>query len=154
TVSGIFLERHNEDRQTRYASSSLLVIFHSAMDECEPVAVPPGSATSATRTMRGPRVANRRCASRTLLRDPRRRSPATRQRAVWTTARSRAEVDGLSFSLQLQPILEAVRHCGEGTVRLAQRRDTGGPQCIEIPAAASSLRGGIADGGVLKAPVL
>src|SRR5262245_63895333 len=105
------------------------------MDGYERVAVLPGSATSATRTMRGPRVANRRCASRTLLRDPRRRNLATRQRAVWSTARSRAEVDGLSFSLQLQPILEAVRHCGEGTVRLAQRRDTRGPQCIEFPAA-------------------
>jgi hypothetical protein len=47
------------------------------------------------------RPANRRCASRTLLRDPRRRSRTTRLTAAWSTTRSRAEADRSSFSLQL-----------------------------------------------------
>src|SRR5206468_8316407 len=46
-----------------------------------------------------------------------------------------------------QPALEAVRHCGKGTVCLAQRRDARGPQRIKPPAAAAPLWGGIADPG-------
>src|SRR5262245_4845163 len=93
---------HNEDRQTLYASSSLLLMIHAAMDCGERVAVQPGSAPSATTTRRGPRFANRRCASGTLLQDPRRRSRATRRTAAWSTARSPAEADLSFFSLQLQ----------------------------------------------------
>src|SRR2546425_3986092 len=138
---------HNEDRQTRCASSSLPLTIPPAMDWGERVAAQPGSASSATRTRRGRRPANRPCAPRTLLRDPRRRSRATRRTAAWSTARSRAEADPSSSSLHLQPALEAVRHGGKGTVRLAQRRDTRGPQRIELPTAAAPLRGGIADPG-------
>ena len=62
-------------------------------------------------------------------------------------ARSRVEADGLFSSLQLQPVLKPVRHCGKGTVRLAQRRDTCGPQRIELTPPTASPRGGIADPG-------
>src|SRR5712691_9029348 len=152
--SGTSPGTHNEDRQTRYASSSLLVTIHAAMDWGERVAAQPGSVSSATRTRRGPRLANPRCASRTLLRDPRRRSRATRPTAAWSTARSRAEAERSSFSLQLQPALEAVRHRGKGTVCLAQRRDTRGPQRIELPTATAPLRGGIAHPGFEEALAL
>src|SRR5262249_47942556 len=54
-------------------------------------------------------------------------------------------------SLQGQPALEAVGHCGKGTVRLAERRDPRGPQRIELPTAAASLRSGLADPRFQKA---
>src|SRR5215813_1404265 len=110
---------HNEDPQTRYASSSLLLTIHVAMDWGERVAAQPGSASFATRTRHRPRLANRRCAFGTLLRDPRRRSRATQRTAAWSTATSRAEADRSSLSLRLQPALQAVRHRGKGTIRLA-----------------------------------
>src|SRR5690349_24194991 len=112
---------HNQDPQTRYASSSLLLTIHNAaMDWGERVAAQPGSASFATRTRRRPRLVNRRCASGTLLRDPRRRSRATRRTAASSTDTSQGEADRSSLSLRLQPALEAVRHRGKGTVRLAQ----------------------------------
>src|SRR6267378_6139789 len=150
-VSGRSPGTRNEDQQTRYASSSLPVTIPPTIVWGEQVAAQPGSASSATRTRRGRRPANRRCASRTLLRDPRRRSRATRRTAAGSTTRSRDEADRSSSSLQLQPALEAVRHRGEGTVRLAQRRDPRRPQRIELPAAAAPLRRGFADPGFQKA---
>src|SRR5262245_48873830 len=53
-----------------------------------------------------------------------------------------------------QPALEAVGHCGKGTVRLAQRRDTRGPQRIELSTAATSLRSGLTDPRFQKTLVL
>src|SRR5439155_18000496 len=153
-VSGTSPGTRNEDRQTRHASSSLLATIHAAMALDERVAAQPGSASSATRTRRDPRPANRRFASRTLLRDPRRRSRATQPTAASSTARLRVEVDRSSSSLQLQLALEAVRHRGKGTIRLAQRRNPRGPQRIELPTAAAPLRRGIADPGFEKALAL
>src|SRR5512134_437997 len=124
------------------------------MDWGERAAVQPGSASSATRTRHGRRPATRRCASRTLLRDPRRRSRATRRIAAWSRARSPAGAYRSSFSLQLQLALEAVRHRGKSPVGLAQRRDPGGPQRIELPTAAASLRSGLPDPRFQKALVL
>src|SRR6266513_1300265 len=98
-VPGTSPGTHNEDLQTRYAFSSLLLTIHAAMDWGERVAAQPGGGSSATRTRRDLRLANRRCASGTLLRDPRRRSRATRRTAAWSTARSRAEADRSSVSL-------------------------------------------------------
>src|SRR6266487_488739 len=145
---------HSEDRPTRYASSSLPVTISAAMDLGERVAAQPGSAGFTTRARRRRRLANRRCASRTLLRDRRRRSRATRRTAAWSTARSRAEADRSSCSLQLQPGLETVRHRGKGAVRLAHRRNARGPQGIELPTPAAALRRGIADPGFEEALAL
>src|SRR5262245_47397081 len=119
-------------------------MIRAAMDCAQPVAALPGSATSATRTMRGSRVANRPCASQTPLRDRRRRTRATQRKAAWSTATSQGEADRLSLSLRLQPVLKALRHCCKGTVRLSQRRDTRGPQRIEFPTPPAPLRSGIA----------
>src|SRR5262245_57749285 len=135
---------HSEDRQISYAFSSLLLMIHAPMDWGERAAAPPGNVVSATRATRGPRLANRRCASRTLLRDPQRRSRATRRPTAWSIARSQAEADWSSPSLQLQPALETIRHRSKDTVGVAQCRNTRGPQRIELPTAAAPLRGGIA----------
>src|SRR4030095_15726181 len=109
-VSGTSPGMYNEDRQTSYAYSSLLLRIHAAMEWGERVPVQRGNVSSATRTRRGPRLVNQRCALRTLLRDPLRRSRATRRTTAWSTARSRGGADWSSFSLQLQPALQAVRH--------------------------------------------
>jgi len=69
------------------------------MNSGERVAVKLGNVSSATRTRRSPRLANQRCASRTLLGDPLRRSRAIRRTTASSTARSRAEADWSSLSL-------------------------------------------------------
>src|SRR5215813_12341946 len=134
-VSGASPGTHSEDRQTRYVFSSLPLTIHAALDSDEWVAAQPGSAWSATRTRRRPPLVNRHFESGTLLPDPRRRSRATLRTGAWSTARSRAEADQLFFALRPVGIaaLEAVRHRGKGTIRLAQRRDTYRPECIELP---------------------
>jgi len=70
------------------------------------VEVRPGSVSFASRTTRAQRSANRHCVSQILRRDPRGQSRATRLTAAWSTARSRAEADRSSWSLQLQPALK------------------------------------------------
>jgi hypothetical protein len=67
---------------------------------------------------------------------------ATRRRGRLVNSQIPAQADGSSFSLQLQLALEAVRHRGKGTVGLAQRGDSRGPQRTKPSTAATSLRSG------------
>ena len=118
------------------------------------VAAPPGSGCVCHQNQRARGDGESRCASRnSSSRSPRTKSRhSADSRLVKQPDREPRRMAGRLISAPAGS--RAVGHRGEGMVGLAQRRDTRGPQRVELAAAAAPLRGRLADPGFEKALAL